>query len=62
MEQIMRVPEVAELTGVSESTLRFWRSTGQGPKSAKLGRRIVYRLSDVEAWVDAQFDEVATDR
>ena len=56
MDQLMRVPEVSELTGVSEATLRFWRSVGKGPRSAKLGRRIVYRRADVEAWVEAQFE------
>jgi predicted DNA-binding transcriptional regulator AlpA len=54
--KLLRLPEVAQMTGVPENTLRFWRSTGgQGPKSAKLGRRVVYRLEDVEAWIEAQF-------
>jgi predicted DNA-binding transcriptional regulator AlpA len=54
--KLLRVPEVSALTGVPEATLRFWRHMGTGPQSAKLGRRVVYRESDVNAWVDAQFE------
>jgi predicted DNA-binding transcriptional regulator AlpA len=53
---LLRLAEVAELTGVSEATLRFWRHTGTyGPPSAKLGRRVVYRRAEVFAWIDEQF-------
>lgn len=53
---LLRIEQVAERIGVPENTLRFWRQKNIGPKSAKLGRRVVYRASDVEAWIDAQFD------
>lgn len=58
-EPLLRIGHVSEWTGVSENTLRFWRHQGTGPKSAKLGRRIVYREADVLAWIDAQFDQSA---
>ena len=54
--KLLRVPEVSELTGIPEATLRFWRHAGTGPPSAKLGRRVVYREADINAWVDAQFE------
>lgn len=44
------------MTGVPENTLRYWRHVGSGPKSAKLGRRIVYREADVHDWINAQFE------
>lgn len=58
--KLLRIEEVAGLTGVPMSTLRFWRLQSKpgkpiGPKSAKFGRRIVYREADVKAWVDEQF-------
>lgn len=57
MGKLLRLSETAELIGVSEATLRFWRHRGDfGPPSAKLGRRVVYREADVIAWVDAQFE------
>lgn len=57
MDKLLRIEDVTDMTGISPNTLRFWRHTGTGPRSAKLGRRIVYRESDVVAWVDEQFEK-----
>lgn len=54
--KLLRLPDVSELTGIPEATLRFWRHAGTGPRSAKFGRRVVYREADVLAWIDAQFE------
>ncbi len=54
--KLLRVPDVAALTGIPENTWRFWRHEGTGPKSARLGRRVVYREEDVLEWIDAQFE------
>ena len=35
MEKLLRLPEVAELTGLPVNTLRFWRHQGTGPRSIK---------------------------
>lgn len=56
---LLSTPEVAEMTGLSESTLRYFRHTNQGPRSGKLGRRVVYRREDVEAWIEQQLEETA---
>ena len=56
MEKLLRLPEVAEMTGLPENTLRFWRHLGTGPRSARLGRRVVYRERDVTEWIDEQFE------
>lgn len=56
---LLRIEQVAERTGVAVSTLRHWRAAGSGPKSARIGRRVVYRADDVEDWINAQFDESA---
>ena len=47
----------AEVAGVPESTMRWWRHVGYGPPSARLGRRVVYREADLLAWIEAQFGE-----
>ena len=60
MDKLLRLPEVAEMTGLPENTLRFWRHQGTGPKSARLGRRIVYRERDVTDWIDQQFITLAS--
>lgn len=54
--RLLRVEQVSQMTGVPENTLRYWRHVGSGPKSAKLGRRIVYREADVTDWINAQFE------
>jgi predicted DNA-binding transcriptional regulator AlpA len=36
----------------SPRTIERWRSTGQGPDFIKLGRRVAYRPSAVERWLD----------
>nr|WP_208390599.1 helix-turn-helix domain-containing protein [Brooklawnia cerclae] len=53
---MLTTPEVAEQIRVPEATLRYWRHMGLGPRSAKLGRRVVYREDDVLAWLDAKFE------
>jgi predicted DNA-binding transcriptional regulator AlpA len=32
-------------------TIERWRMTGTGPAFVKFGRRVVYRRSDVQAWI-----------
>lgn len=59
MDKLLKIEDVAEMTGVATNTLRYWRHRGVGPKSAKFGRRIVYRESDVLAWIDEQFEASA---
>lgn len=59
-ERLLTVSEVAEMTRLSAATLRYFRHEGtKGPKSAKLGRRVVYRESDVVAWIENAFAEEA---
>lgn len=45
-----------EFPWIPRNTWYHWRATGKGPKSARLGRRVVYRRSDVDAWVEAAFE------
>ncbi|MGB3258888.1 MAG: helix-turn-helix domain-containing protein [Ornithinimicrobium sp.] len=53
---VMTTSEVAELLRTPQATLRYWRHTGTGPRSFKMGpRRVMYRRADVEAWVEAQY-------
>jgi len=46
--------QVARLLDLSPRTLEKWRVTGGGPTYVKLGRRVVYRLSDLELWAALQ--------
>jgi len=49
----LRTPEAARLIGLSIRTLEKHRIYGTGPCYAKLGGLVVYRLEDLEAWVDS---------
>ena len=46
-------PELAIRQKMPEATLAQWASQGKGPKYAKFGRHVRYRLSDVIAWENA---------
>ncbi|WP_061269189.1 helix-turn-helix transcriptional regulator [Cellulosimicrobium funkei] len=56
MEVLLSLAEVSDRYGIPAETLRWYRKVGRGPKSFKLGRRIRYRETDCEAWVQAQYD------
>lgn len=51
----MTTEEVAAEVRAPLETLRYWRHIGKGPKSFKLGRRVLYRREDVEAWLEEQY-------
>ena len=46
--------ELARRWSLSHRTLERWRWEGRGPRYLKIGGRIVYRLSDIEAYEAVQ--------
>lgn len=50
---VLNAGQVADRLGLSPSTLAKMRLSGDGPPYAKLGRRVVYRPEDIEAWIAA---------
>ena len=38
----------------TESTIEKWRCTGDGPPFIKVGRKPLYRPSDIDAWLTAR--------
>jgi predicted DNA-binding transcriptional regulator AlpA len=50
--EVLDLPAVARMIGTPESTLRYWRHLGVGPKSFKIGRRVKYLRSDVAAFIE----------
>jgi predicted DNA-binding transcriptional regulator AlpA len=46
--------EAALATRLSERTLERARLTGTGPRFCKCGRRVLYDLADIEAWITAR--------
>lgn len=52
--QLLTSKQAAELLGLSEATLRSWRSAGKGPAYVNLeGRAVRYRACDIDAWIKA---------
>jgi excisionase family DNA binding protein len=48
---LITIDRVAELTGLSRSTLAKKRCNGSGPAFHKLGRQIKYDRDDLSAWI-----------
>ena len=40
-----------------KATLNYWRHIGKGPKSTRIGRRVVYRESDVREFLSSYFND-----
>lgn len=54
MSALMTVKELTAETTIAESTWYDWRHRGIGPRSFKLGGRVVYRRAEVDAWLAEQ--------
>lgn len=48
----LREREAALHIGVAPKTLANWRSAGRGPRFSRLGRAIVYRVEDLDRFVE----------
>lgn len=63
-EVLMSPKQVEEMTNgrIAVGTLAWWRhkNDGTGPRWFKLGaRKVAYKKSDVQAWLDAQYNAQA---
>ncbi|MGI6417836.1 MAG: helix-turn-helix domain-containing protein [Thermoguttaceae bacterium] len=51
-EDFLPTRDAAPYCGLRPQTLCAWRSAGRGgPAYLKLGRKVVYRKSDLDAWL-----------
>ncbi len=48
------VKETGAFLGICPRTLDNWRSQGRGPRYIRVGRRIVYRVEDLEAYLESR--------
>lgn len=42
--------QLADRWHMHPATLANWRVEGEGPKFIKLGRKVLYSLTEIEAW------------
>jgi predicted DNA-binding transcriptional regulator AlpA len=54
MKPLLNEHDVAQLLGVSVRTLQRQRVRGDGPRYVKLGKRVLYREQDIEAYVESR--------
>ena len=54
-DEIMTITEISHDLKVPVNTLRFWRSRGTGPRTFRLGGRVVAKRADVNAWIESQY-------
>lgn len=58
---LLNTEEAAAFMHVPLQTLRHWIAVGKAPASAKIGRRLFFRQSVVEAFIDAKFAQAEVD-
>jgi excisionase family DNA binding protein len=59
MGKLLTVEEAAAMINRPVATLRYWVLQDTAPKSFKVGRRRMFRESDVEAWIDEKAEASA---
>ena len=55
-DDLLTITEAAAILRTPVATLRYWRHLGTGPRSFRLGRRVLYRADDLHQWIQAQHD------
>lgn len=58
-DDLLTTEEVAAYFRTVPATVRYWRHVGKGPRSLRVGRRVLYRRSDVQAWAESALTQPA---
>jgi excisionase family DNA binding protein len=60
--QYLAPEQVADILKVSEKTLTNWRHRGKGlPFYKPSGRTVLYKMSDVENYIESTFKDISRD-
>ena len=51
MEEYLTTEELATMLRTTPGTCRYWRHIGKGPRSFRVGKRVLYARADVEAYL-----------
>jgi hypothetical protein len=54
--------EAASRLGLKPGTLEVWRSLGRGPRFLKIGRKVFYKIEDLELFANAHVVETIDSR
>lgn len=52
--------DLAEMLELNIETLQHWRQNGRGPLFTRLGKKVFYRLADVNDWIQSNIAGVST--
>jgi hypothetical protein len=61
VEPIFDTASAAPLIGVKPGTVEVWRCRGRGPRFIMSGSRVVYRLRDINDYLDSRTRKCTTD-
>lgn len=50
----MTVQQLSTYLSVPVATIYDWRVDGRGPRGVRVGRRVMFLISDVDEWVRAR--------
>ncbi|MEV5977245.1 helix-turn-helix domain-containing protein [Streptomyces sp. NPDC052114] len=53
MGRYLTTTEVAERYRTAESTVRYWRQMGKGPRGMKIGKRVLYAEAELQRYEQA---------
>jgi predicted DNA-binding transcriptional regulator AlpA len=56
-EPLVPLEPVLDYTGLTKSGFYSLRHRREGPPAYRIGRRLMFRWSDVEAWVELRRDD-----
>ncbi|MCW2785920.1 MAG: DNA-binding protein [Marmoricola sp.] len=48
------IDELADRFDVTRETVLRWNSSGTAPRRISIGKRVYYRETDIQEWIDAQ--------
>lgn len=54
MDAMLNTFQLAHYLGKTPEAIRMMRFRGLGPKGTKIGRNVLYRRSDIDAWLNAR--------
>lgn len=61
LESTLTPLKAAKYLGISEASLRLWRSESRGPRYFKAGLKLIrYRRADLDGWIEARLSAPAT--
>ena len=58
VDQLLRIQDVVAMTTLSKSCINLWVAQNRFPQPTALSATLkVWRASDINSWMDAQFDQ-----